>query len=580
MHFQEMSTAADSYVVIEKNKPQEAKEDISIRKPTSTLRINKLDIWLFGFAIASGSRYHNWEAGVAPGMFSFPTAGVLIGFAYISYSLCISELMSALPFNGGAYGMTRCTLGFYAGFMLGCLEIIEFILYTSILVEFMTVLVCYEIPKFTDARPLVSALVYFPALIIQIRGGKIFWRNNLLLGGASVVLILIYIFGCIPYADFAKNGLENAEAQPLTSFSVMANSTDDNYYTKSTVQSFLAVLPFSSCFFIGLENMNLAAGLIENPRINLPKVQVTCVVALFAKMMATFFCAVSLPSGLDNLSHFRVPYTSGFMRIFNCKRELATLVGFPITYASAFGFMWSYGKLIEAMAHSRLLPSWLGELSVYQTPKHAFLAGSLISYGFAVLMGYSVTVKNHINFLCMLCALASYSIQAIAYLVVKKKYYRLDFAFVNKYGSLLALYALAIWLICFFSVVVYHAEELSGVSFLLIIMILTCIYLKYTKNTQKFSEAETKILMVLHIMKFNLSREEMKKKNSRQSSKQSSFNISKISQRSAKVIPVLNALNEMKNYSSPVSHSPTSNLPVDNGIPFVSHVMNTASGSD
>jgi hypothetical protein len=47
---------------------------------------------------------------------------IVFGVAIVLYYFCVSELSSTFPFAGGSYALARCTLGFFPGYLVGCLE--------------------------------------------------------------------------------------------------------------------------------------------------------------------------------------------------------------------------------------------------------------------------------------------------------------------------------------------------------------------------------------------------------------------------------------------------------------------------
>jgi ethanolamine permease len=75
--------------------------------------INAFDLWALGITIVIGGQYFSWNLGLTAGFGSFFISTVLVGFSYICLCSSTSELSSAIPFAGGAYGLARSTLGFY-----------------------------------------------------------------------------------------------------------------------------------------------------------------------------------------------------------------------------------------------------------------------------------------------------------------------------------------------------------------------------------------------------------------------------------------------------------------------------------
>ena len=73
-----------------------------------------LDVWALGITIVIGGQYFAWNVGLNAGFGSFLIGTLLMGSAYVSLIYTIMETTSALPF-AGAFGLARCTIGFYAG---------------------------------------------------------------------------------------------------------------------------------------------------------------------------------------------------------------------------------------------------------------------------------------------------------------------------------------------------------------------------------------------------------------------------------------------------------------------------------
>ncbi|GAB9466634.1 Atp-binding protein [Globisporangium polare] len=92
---------------------------------------SKWDIWMLGITIVIGGQYFSWNAGLAAGLYSYLSAYFLIASAYITLCCCTSEVTGALPFAGGAYGLSRCTLGFFPGYLIGCCDALEYIAYVA-----------------------------------------------------------------------------------------------------------------------------------------------------------------------------------------------------------------------------------------------------------------------------------------------------------------------------------------------------------------------------------------------------------------------------------------------------------------
>ena len=61
-----------------------------------------------------------------------------MALSYVVLCACLAEIGSAIPCKGGNYGLSRVVLGFYVGFMVGALQLFEFILYASAAVLYIS----------------------------------------------------------------------------------------------------------------------------------------------------------------------------------------------------------------------------------------------------------------------------------------------------------------------------------------------------------------------------------------------------------------------------------------------------------
>lgn len=98
--------------------------------------IGKKQSWMtigsLNMAIVLGGHFIGWNAGSSAGFGSFLLTLGLLAFSYLSLVCCMAEMTSALPFSGGCFGVSRVTLGYYPGCLLGFLEIIQYLIYSSI----------------------------------------------------------------------------------------------------------------------------------------------------------------------------------------------------------------------------------------------------------------------------------------------------------------------------------------------------------------------------------------------------------------------------------------------------------------
>lgn len=453
-------------------------------------RPGRWDIWILGLSIGLGGQYFSWNDGLRAGLYSFLLIYAVVGFAYIALCCCTSEITGALPFAGGAYGLSRCTLGFYAGFLVGCAEALEYIVYVATSVIALAKMLVESVPELAGFEPIIWLVFYISSLYFHVRGDYVFWRWNVVIGVLSLFFVLLYCIGAFPHADFAMN----ADNDPAFRF-------------VDGVSGFVRSLPLSCWFFVGVEALSLASDDVLEPTTAIPFAQVTCILSLFVTGLVVLLVTVSLPPpGLNQVAKLLAPFDNGFQLLFHVSAKTATLFSIPAMYATTFCFMWGYGKLIAAMATSKLLPPVFARPhAVYGTPYLAVLSGSVVSYFVSLLVFYTPSITDRYVFnICVAMAFLGYAAQCIGYIALKTNYPNIkSSAFRSPFGVAGALYSLAVWLLGLVSVAFF--QENDGVEigvFLAILFVLTGFYFGYAKSRQTLSTKEHKVFLMAHVMKF------------------------------------------------------------------------------
>ncbi|KAG7382154.1 hypothetical protein PHYPSEUDO_005180 [Phytophthora pseudosyringae] len=450
---------------------------------------SKWDIFMLGITIVIGGQYFCWNAGIAAGLYSFFIAYLLMGTAYIALCCCTAEITGALPFAGGAYGLARCTLGFYPAFMIGCCEALEYIAYVSTSTIAFVDLVVDSSPGLKPYRPVLWGLFYLSALVFHIKGGRAFWLFNLGLGVVSLLIVVLYCLGSLPFVSFSHYAVD-PELEFADGFS-----------------GFMKALPLAAWFFVGVEALPMASDQIEHAKHIVPIAQVACVATLFVTGTFIYFVTASLPPGLAALPSELVPFDNGFTLLFDIGRHAATVLSLPATYATAFGFMWCYGKLIVAMATSKLLPVFLSKTtSDAEAPYAALIAGTGASYALCLVVYWEPSVGLYLFNICMLSGFMSYTGQCVGYISLKHTYRNIKSSeFRSPFGSWGALYSMSVWVLSIIGIVGFQGNGgVETYAFLAVFTLLTVFYFAYARKRQTFSPQENRVMLVAHVTKFNI----------------------------------------------------------------------------
>ncbi|DAZ99482.1 TPA: hypothetical protein N0F65_001667 [Lagenidium giganteum] len=451
-------------------------------------RPTRLDVWLLGLTIVIGGQYFSWNAGMAAGAGSYFITYIIMAAGYLTLCCCMAEVTSALPFSGGAYGLARCTLGFYFGFLIGCCEVFEYITYVSTSVIGLTQMVIEAIPELAGYDPLIWFIFFAISLPIHLYGRRVFWFTNFVLGVISIFVVMVFVAGSLPYVDMQTNAL---------------NYTDLRFV--DGMHGFMKSFPLAAWFFVGIEALSMSCDEVGRPKVNVPYGQVACMMTLLITGLFVLLVAISLPPGLDKLAGETAPFNRGFMLMFGLSDKAATVFTIPATFATAFGFVWSYGKIISAMALSRLLPQSWATMTQHNTPSHAIIAGSVLSYLFCVGFYIKPSVNDYLFNICMLCAFTIYTAQCLGYIVLRMRKSGLDKGeFCNPFGYYGAVFSISTWVLGIVSIAGFQGN--GGVEVFTFLGLLFCfsfIYAAYAKPRQTFSAQERKFLLVAYIVKHN-----------------------------------------------------------------------------
>lgn len=269
-------------------------------KLSFTGHVTSFDIWALGITIVIGGQYFCWNASLAAGFGSFIIATTLIASAYTCQCICLSEITSTFPISGGAYGLARCTIGFYPGFLVGCCEAIEYITYVATSAISLGFMISIVAPSTTNYQPLIWLAFYVSALLIHIFGGLYFWRFSTIIGVVSILVIFIYCFGSLQYVDFSANVLAR------------------NDMFVGGMSTFMYIFPLPAWFYVGVESLNMCSEDVDDPKKKIPLAQISCILTLVATSIFVLFVTCSLPPGVNDLATNLVPFNLGkFVCFYN-----------------------------------------------------------------------------------------------------------------------------------------------------------------------------------------------------------------------------------------------------------------------
>lgn len=185
-----------------------------------------------------GGQLYGWNAGFSSGFGSFFVGQVLVGLAYIVLLSCLAESSATLAFPGGTYGLARAVLGFFPGFLVGCLESAEYVFMSTASVVYIGQLFV----SFTNCDPNLQPALWFIfygfTMLTTCFDARVFWATSTLIAVVSLVLMMVYALGSLQYVNLAVNGpyFNNTATYVNTSTLSDFNMTDNSLTTRKLYQ--------------------------------------------------------------------------------------------------------------------------------------------------------------------------------------------------------------------------------------------------------------------------------------------------------------------------------------------------------
>ena len=295
--------------------------------------------------------------------------GVLLFDAVIAgcIALCFAEAASLFTRNGGPYLYAKHALGDFWAFEVGVLKwIVTVIAWAAMAVGFATALGA-AVPALSGdfAKDVISFILIVGLTIVNIFGVNVSkFVNNLITISKLVPLALFIAIGI-----FFINGANFTPVFP-----------QDIYVDGSFAQA--AVLLFFA--YTGFEVIAIAAEDMKNPKKNLPRAIIMCMLLVSVLYMAIL--AVSIGVLGTNLANTKAPVQDAFNVIVGPIGMYIVLVGTLISMGGInFAEAYYAPRVATSMAEDSMLPSALAKRNRYNAPYVAAIVTAIAS----VLLAWS-----------------------------------------------------------------------------------------------------------------------------------------------------------------------------------------------
>ena len=249
--------------------------------------------------------------------------------------------------------------------------------------------------------------------------------------------------------------------------------------------------------------------LFPQPKVLIGRASIVCSLSLLATAIITIFVVSSLPpqevvgENMTNIVATEIaPLNNGFMRMFGLSYHAASIISIPATFATAFGFIYGYGRVILSMSRSGLFPPVLTRTyGQYKTPYMAIIAGSVMSYLIVILAFFVPIVETYLFNVCMMAGYTAYASQLVGFMLFRVRHSDQERLFVSPLGMAGAVYPLIVFSMSAISVMGFQNDNsIAFIIFLGLVILSSIYYYFYAKNRQYFS-TEEKFIFVMQIVK-------------------------------------------------------------------------------
>jgi ethanolamine permease len=384
-------------------------------------------VWgLWGLAVAAviSGDFSGWNFGIDFAGFG----GMLIAFAvlivmYYGLIFSIGEMSSAMPHTGGAYSFARAAMGPWGGFVTGLAETIEYVATTAVIVYFSgsyADAITSELLGFSMPQWIWWAILYVVFIAINAAGASLSFRFAIVVSIISILILLVFSAMAIFSGQFSWDALWDIQADP-----------GQTAFLPHGVVPILFALPFAMWFFLGIEELPLAAEEAHEPVRDIPRAGLIARATLIVTGLLVLFLNTGV-LGAEATGVAGEPLLDGFRAIVGdgaaAVLALFALIGL---LASLQGIMFAYGRNMYSLSRAGYYPRFLSLTGRTQTPWVALIAGAVI--GFVALLVLDVLARVDeegagavagaiVLNIAVWGAVLAYLLQMVAFVILRRKF--------------------------------------------------------------------------------------------------------------------------------------------------------------
>lgn len=410
-----------------------------------------LHLWALGVGAVISGDFFGWNFGLEYGFWSLFVANIIITLMFFGLAFGIAEMASALPHTGAAYSFARSSMGPWGAYVTGLAENMEYVLTSTVIVVGIGGYLNALVPGIS--QPLWWALMYSLFTLLNVWGVEASFRFTLLITALAVGILLVFFVSAIPHVDFAL--LDGGGAA-----------------FPSGAGGILAALPFAVWFYLGIEELPLAAEETMDPAKDIPRGSILGMATLTVLAFGTLCLSSAIPPGAAVLAKSAAPLNDGFRSVFGegVSSAVLTLIAVAGLIASFHTIIFAYGRQIYSLSRAGYFPRVFSLThETRKTPYVALTTGAVMGWAAAFVIyywGQESRVGAVLLNMAVFGAVISYALQMTSFILLRIRHPDMPRPFRSPWGIPGAIFVGAtslVTLIVLFTVPTYQ-DAVIGVA--------------------------------------------------------------------------------------------------------------------
>lgn len=227
-----------------------------------------------------------------------------------------------------------------------------------------------------------------------------------------------------------------------------------------------------------------------------------CFTVLLLALIVAFACC-SLAPGPSGLGDDDAPLSSGYSHAFSISFHSSRGFSLLPCYVTSFCFIYSYSRLVCAMARSHLLPRFLAQTrGQRQVPYAAQIVGNVLAFCMLLLFWHSAKDIHIFVSMAFYSSMVVFMGILFSFCIFRWKYTTLAREFSSPVGIPGAVLAGFVFLLPLIHTLSYtELSHLSLIIFLSIMAVCAVYYALVANKQQAYSKEEQDIMLVVYVMK-------------------------------------------------------------------------------